>query len=109
MFDPPMEIPHICENSTGVFYRQSNGFSIDCLATLPHAEYIIVRPIGDHGGESLSNPLLIKPTGRWCTTYELLMAFAESLMLRDSGFQDDFTHRAKQSSNLLRKNLSREA
>ncbi|KAE8305662.1 hypothetical protein GL50803_0014901 [Giardia duodenalis] len=96
MFDPPMEIPHICENSTGVFYRQSNGFSIDCLATLPHAEYIIVRPIGDHGGESLSNPLLIKPTGRWCTTYELLMAFAESLMLRDSGFQDDFTHRAKQ-------------
>ncbi|EFO61824.1 Hypothetical protein GLP15_2142 [Giardia lamblia P15] len=96
MFDPPMETPHICEDSTGVFYKQSNGFSTDCLATIPHAEYIIVRPVGGHGDGLLSNPLLIKPTGRWYTTYELLMAFAESLMLRDSGFQDDFSHRAKQ-------------
>lgn len=95
IFDPPLESSCMHETTGNVFYKQSSGFSIDCFATVPHGEYIIVRPVGDNNDGKSTDTLIIKPLGRWYTTYELLMALAESLMLRDADFQGDFSHKAK--------------
>lgn len=96
VFDLPPDMTHVSEPTNNTFYRQSNGFSIDCFATIPHSNYIIVRPVSGNDTKLSTEPLIIKPTGRWYTVYELLIGLAESLMLRDPDFQRDFSRKATQ-------------
>lgn len=109
MFEMLPHVSHTCETNNKMLYRQSTGFSLDCFATIPHADYIIVRPIQNNGTKLSAEPLIIKPIGQWYTVYELLISFAESLMLRDSDFQGDFSRKASQKFDSVKEKFEQKS